>query len=161
MENKEHLTWMLSENYKYKILKKVNKVMSDAMKMNYKIFLEAEDVSQTRILSCASYMKNMLANHRNPYISRAVLDDESDLDDFVLRFFVEEKIEEETCADQEMAENFIDDMAEFVTEIANAHSFMDMEGSFAIAYEGESLSYTFTSAAGDDGCDFQLMDTTE
>lgn len=135
--------------------------MSEQMKMNYKIFLEAEDVSQTRILSCASYMKNILANHRNPYISRAVLDDESDLDDFVLRLFVEEDIEEETCANSQMAENFIDDMAELVTEIANAHSFLDMEGSFSIAYAGESLAYAFTSTSGDDGCDFQLMDTTE
>lgn len=135
--------------------------MSDPMKMNYKIFLEAEDVSQSRILSCASYMKNMLANHRNPYISRAVLDDESDMDDFVLRLFVEETIEEETCSNQEMAEGFIDDMAELVTEIAQAHSFLDMEGSFSIAYEEESLAYAFTSTSGDDGCDFQLMETTE
>lgn len=131
------------------------------MKMNYKIFLEAEDVSQSRILSCASYMKNMLANHKNPYISRAILDDESDMDDFVLRLFVEETIEEETCANQEMAEGFIDDMAELVTEIAQAHSFLDMEGSFSIAYEGEALAYAFTSASGDDGCDFQLMEITE
>lgn len=135
--------------------------MADPMKMNYKIFLEAEDVSQSRILSCASYMKNMLANHKNPYISRAILDDESDMDDFVLRLFVEETIEEETCANQEMAEGFIDDMAELVTEIAQAHSFLDMEGSFSIAYEGEALAYAFTSASGDDGCDFQLMEITE
>lgn len=135
--------------------------MSDPMKLNYKIFLEAEDVSQSRILSCASYMKNMLANHKNSYISRAVLDDESDMDDFVLRLFVEESVEEETCASQEMAEGFVDDMAELVTEIAQAHSFLDMEGSFSIAYEGESLAYAFTSTSGDDGCDFQLMETTE
>lgn len=135
--------------------------MADPMKMNYKIFLEAEDVSQSRILSCASYMKNILANHKNPYISRAVLDDESDMDDFVLRLFVEETIEEETCANQAMAEGFIDDMAELVTEIAQAHSFLDMEGSFSIAYEGEALAYAFTSASGDDGCDFQLMEITE
>ena len=135
--------------------------MADPMKMNYKIFLEAEDVSQSRILSCASYMKNILANHKNPYISRAILDYESDMDDFVLRLFVEETIEEETCANQEMAEGFIDDMAELVTEIAQAHSFLDMEGSFSIAYEGESLAYAFTSTSGDDGCDFQLMEITE
>lgn len=135
--------------------------MSDPMKMNYKIFLEAEDVSQSRILSCASYLKNMLANHKNPYINRAVVDDESDMDDFVLRLFVDEDIEEETCANQEMAEGFIDDMAELVTEIANAHSFLDMEGGFSIAYEGEAIAYTFTSTSGDDGCDFQLMDITE
>lgn len=135
--------------------------MADSMNLNYKIFLEAEDVSQSRILSCASYFKNILANHKNPYINRAVVDDESDMDDFVLRLFVEESIEEETCASQEMAEGFIDDMAELVTEIAQVHSFLDMEGSFSIAYEGESLAYAFTSTSGDDGCDFQQIDTTE
>lgn len=131
------------------------------MKINYKIFLEAEDVSQSRILSCASYLKNMLKNHKNPYISRAVVDDESDMDDFVLRLFVEECIEEGNCENREMAEGFVDDMAELVTEIAQAHSFLDMEGSFFIAYEGESLAYAFTSPGGDDGCDFQLMERTE
>lgn len=135
--------------------------MSDPMKINYKIFLEAEDVSQSRIMSCAAYVKNVLANHKNPYISRAVVDDESDMDDFVIRLFVEETIEEETCASQGMAESFVDDMAELVTEMAQAHSFLDMEGSFSITYEGESLAYAYTSASGDAGCDFQLMEDTE
>lgn len=131
--------------------------MSDPLKINYKIFLEAEDVSQSRISSCASYLKNMLSNCKNPYISRAAIDDESDMDDFILRLFVEESIEEENCVDQGMAEGFASDMAELVTEIAQAHSFLDMEGSFSIAYEGESVAYAFTSASGDDGCDFQEM----
>lgn len=137
------------------------KIMADPMKINYKIFLEAEDVAQTRIISCTSYVKNILANHKNPYISRAVVDDESDMDDFVIRLFVEETIEEADCASQEMAEAFVDDMAELVTELAQAHSFLDMEGSFSIAYEGEPLAYAYTSASGDDGCDFQLMEDTE
>lgn len=123
--------------------------------------MEAEDVSQSRILSCASYLKNILKNHKNPYISRAEVDDESDMDDFILRLFVEESIEEETCGSREMAEGFIDDMAELVTEAAQAHSFLDLEGSFSIAYEGEALAYTFTSAGGDDGCDFEPMEITE
>ena len=135
--------------------------MADSMKINYKIFLEAEDVSQSRILSCASYLKNVLINHRNPYISRAVVDDESDMDDFILRLFVEEDIEEEECKRPEMAEAFIDDMAELVTDIAQVHSVLDMEGSFAIEYEGEALAYSYTSVSGDDGCDFQLMEDTE
>lgn len=129
--------------------------MSDPLKINYKIFLEAEDVSQSRILSCASYLKKLLSNCKNPYINRAVIDDESDMDDFILRLFVEESIAEETCASQEMAEGFMDDMAELVTEIAQAHSFLDMEGSFSISYEGEALAYAFTSVSGDAGCDFE------
>ena len=76
--------------------------MADTMKMEYKIFLEAEDVSQSRILSCASYMKRVLESCNNPYISRAELDDESDLDDFVLRLFVEEEIEEKECTNPAM-----------------------------------------------------------
>lgn len=135
--------------------------MADSMKINYKIFLEAEDVSQSRILSCASYLKNVLAGCGNPYISRAVLDDESDLEDFALRLFVEEEIKEDECADPKMAESFIDDMAELVTELAQAHSFLDMEGSFSIIYGGEALAYAFSSAGGDDGCDFQAMEVTE
>lgn len=141
--------------------RKENEEMADLMKMTYKIFLEAEDVSQSRILSCTSYLKNVLANHKNPYINRAEVDDESDMDDFVLRLFVEENIEEEECTNREMAEAFIDDMAELVTEMAQVHSFLDMEGSFAIAYEGESVAYSYTSASGDDGCDFRLLEDEE
>lgn len=110
--------------------------MADTMKMEYKIFLEAEDVSQSRILSCASYMKRVLENCNNPYISRAVLDDESDLDDFVLRLFVEEEIEEKECTNPAMAESFIEDMAELVTGIAEAHSFLDLEGKLFCHMEG-------------------------
>ncbi|MBP3487897.1 MAG: hypothetical protein J6K53_05820 [Roseburia sp.] len=135
--------------------------MAEAVKISYKIFLEAEDVSQSRILSCASYMKNILAGCGNPYISRAVLDDESDMDDFVLRLFVDEEIEEAECGNEEMAESFIDDMAGLVTEIAQAHSFLEMDGSFFISYKGETLGYTYTSAGGDDGCDFQEMEMAE
>ena len=104
--------------------------MADTMKMEYKIFLEAEDVSQSRILSCASYMKRVLESCNNPYISRAELDDESDLDDFVLRLFVEEEIEEKECTNPAMAESFIEDMAELVTGIAEAHSFLDLREAF-------------------------------
>ena len=113
--------------------------MADTMKMEYKIFLEAEDVSQSRILSCASYMKRVLESCNNPYISRAELDDESDLDDFVLRLFV----------------------AELVTGIAEAHSFLDLEGSFSVTWKGTTSAYAFVSPGGDDGCDFQELGVTE
>lgn len=135
--------------------------MPDKLQISYKIFLEAEDISQTRILSCTSYVKNMLKNHRNPYISRAVLDDENDLDDFVIRLFVEETIEEEACSEEAMAEAFVDDMVELVSELARMHSFLDMEGSFSIVHGEESLAYTYTSVGGDAGCDFQLIEETE
>ena len=118
-------------------------------------------MSRSRESSLASYLKNVLARCSNSYISRAVLDDESDLEDFALRLFVEEEIEEAECKNPKMAENFIDDMAELVTELAQAHSFLDMEGSFSIHYRGEALSYAFTSTSGDDGCDFQAIEVVE
>ena len=127
--------------------------MADTMKMEYKIFLEAEDVSQSRILSCASYMKHVLESCNNLYISRAELDDESDLDDFVLRLFVEEEIEEKECTNPAMAE--------LVTGIAEAHSFLDLEGSFSVTWKGTTSAYAFVSPGGDDGCDFQELGVTE
>lgn len=130
--------------------------MSDKLNISYKLFLEAEDVSQIRILSSTSYVKNTIKNHRNPYISCAACDDESDMDDFVLRLYVEEQIEEEVCLNQEKAESFVDDFVELVSEIARLHSFLDMEGSFSISYGDETLAYNFASESGDDGCDFTI-----
>ena len=52
----------------------------NALKIEYKLYLEAEDVSQSRILSSASYLENVLHNHANPYIKCAQIDNESDLD---------------------------------------------------------------------------------
>ena len=52
----------------------------NALKIKYKLYLEAEDVSQSRILSSASYLENVLHNHANPYIKCAQIDNESDLD---------------------------------------------------------------------------------
>lgn len=135
--------------------------MADPVKLSYKIFLEAEDVSRSRIASYAANMKHMLRNHRNPYINCAVVDDESDLDDYVLRLFVDETVEEDVCTSTEMAEAFVDDMAELVAELAESNSFLDMEGSFSISYRGETLAYAYTSASGDAGCDFRLMEDTE
>ena len=85
----------------------------NALKIEYKLYLEAEDVSQSRILSSASYLENVLHNHANPYINCAQIDNESDLD-----------------------------------------SFMDMEGSFSVSFEGEHIAYDFRSEPGDGMCDF-------
>ena len=62
----------------------------NALKIKYKLYLEAEDVSQSRILSSASYLENVLHNHANPYIKCAQIDNESDLDEFELRLYVDE-----------------------------------------------------------------------
>lgn len=123
------------------------------LKISYKIYMEAEDISQSRILSSEAYIKNVLADHRNPYIKCAKVDNESDLDEFVLRLYVEEEIEEE-CKDAEQAEAFLDELADLLSEIAHHHSYMDMEGSFSIAFEGENIAYHFSSEAGNSMCEF-------
>ena len=107
------------------------------------------------------FIQRVLESCNNPYISRAELDDESDLDDFVLRLFVEEEIEEKECTNPAMAESFIEDMAELVTGIAEAHSFLDLEGSFSVTWKGTTSAYAFVSPGGDDGCDFQELGVTE
>lgn len=129
--------------------------MSDTLKISYKIFLEAEDISQSRIASSTSFVKNAVKNHKNPYINCAQFDDESDMDDFVLRLYADETIEEEDCTNRDAAEGFIDNFVELLDEIAHLHSFLDMEGSFSIEYEVEALSYTFASESGAAVCDFE------
>lgn len=128
--------------------------MSEQMKITYKIYLEAEDVSQSRILSTTSYFINLFKNCTNYYLQSAEVDDECDLEDFTLRLYVEENIEEEVCSHEEDAKAFLGDMAEFLDAIAMAQSYLDMEGSFAVSFEGVEEEYTFASEAGKDFCDF-------
>ena len=54
-----------------------------------------------------------------------------------------------------------EDMAELVTGIAEAHSFLDLEGSFSVTWKGTTSAYAFVSPGGDDGCDFQELGVTE
>ena len=88
----------------------------NALKIKYKLYLEAEDVSQSRILSSASYLENVLHNHANPYINCAQIDNESDLDEFELRLYVDETIEETDCANADAAEAFLDEFADVLSE---------------------------------------------
>ena len=125
------------------------------LKIDYKIFMEAEDVAQTRILSTESYVKKSLAAHKNPYINRAKVDNESDLDDFILRLYVEEEIEEEECENTDAAEGFLDELAELLAEFAHVQSYLEMEGSFSISFEGEQIAYRFVSEEGDCNCAFE------
>ena len=108
----------------------------NALKIEYKLYLEAEDVSQSRILSSASYLENVLHNHANPYIKCAQIDNETD------------------CTNVDAAEAFLDEFADVLSEIAHIHSFMDMEGSFSVSFEGEHIAYDFRSEPGDGMCDF-------
>ena len=126
----------------------------DSLKLKYKIYLEAEDISCSRIASTTSYFKNLFQNCTNSYLQKAQVDDECDMDDFTLRLYVEETIEEETCQNTEDAKSFLGDMAEFVDAIAMAQSYLDMEGSFSISYGDVEENYSFVSEAGKDYCDF-------
>ena len=65
----------------------------NSLKISYKIYLEAEDISQSRISSTASYVSNLFKNCTNSYLQKAEVDNESDMDDFTLRLYIDEKVE--------------------------------------------------------------------
>ena len=65
----------------------------NSLKISYKIYLEAEDISQSRISSTASYVRNLFKNCTNSYLQKAEVDNESDMDDFTLRLYIDEKVE--------------------------------------------------------------------
>ena len=97
------------------------------MKFNCKIYLEAEDVAQSRILSTTSYVKNLIANCNNSYISRLQIDDENDLDDFIIRLYAEAEIIEDTVTDEKAAEMLAPHLAELLTEIAQVLKWLRIE----------------------------------
>ena len=119
----------------------------NSLKISYKIYLEAEDISQSRISSTASYVSNLF--------KKAEVDNESDMDDFTLRLYIDEKVEEEACSSPECAEGFLENIAEFLDAVAAAHSYLDMEGSFSISYHGVEDTFRFRSEAGSDLCDIE------
>ncbi len=123
--------------------------------IEYKLFFEADDVAQTRILSSENYIKKSIAAHKNPYIAKAKPDSETDLDEFLLRLYYNEHIEEEVCADEDAAEGFLDELAVLLDEIARMQAYLDMEGSFSISFKGEQIAYRFTSEAGSTNCSFE------
>lgn len=126
----------------------------ESLKINFKIYLEADDVSQSRIKSSTSMARELVKNSSNSYIRMAEFDDESDMNDFTIRFYVEGQVQEADCTNQDDAEAFLDQMAEIVDQIAHVNSFLDMEGSFSIEYLGEKIAYDFTSESGAGLCEF-------
>lgn len=128
--------------------------MDERLEIRYKIYMEADDISQSRIHSSIAFVKNRMENARSVYLKNAEFDDESDLDEFTLRFYVENEIQEEVCNSPEDAQSFVLDIAEVLDAAAGAHSFMDMEGEFFWKYHGETKKYTFRSESGCDYCDF-------
>jgi len=128
--------------------------MEERLEISYKIYMEADDISQSRIQSSIAFVRNRMENCRSVYLKDAVFDDESDLDAFTLRLYVEKEIQEEVCTSPEDAESFVLDLAEVLDAAAAAHSFMDLEGEFSWKYHGEAKKYTFRSEGGCDYCDF-------
>lgn len=127
----------------------------NSLKISYKIYLEAEDISQSRISYTASYVSNLFKNCTNSYLQKAEVDNESDMDDFTLRLYIDEKVEEEACSSPECAEGFLENIAEFLDAVAAAHSYLDMEGSFSISYHGVEDAFRFRSEAGSDLCNIE------
>ena len=58
------------------------------------------------------------------------------------------RFEEADCANADAAEAFLDEFADVLSEIAHIHSFMDMEGSFSVSFEGEHIAYDFQIRTG-------------
>jgi len=124
------------------------------VKIEYKIYLEAEDVSQSRIRSCASFFQNILNNCNNIYFHNVKVDNESDSEDFALRLYVENTIDELDCKSEEDVLNFSEDMMDLLNVIAHANSFLEMDGSFKVSYNGEITFYTFTKESNQGVCEF-------
>ena len=124
------------------------------LQFNCKIYLEAEDISQSRILSTAAYVKKLLQGSQNPYIAGIQIDNESDMEDFIFRLYLEADKTEERCSDEESADMLAPQIAEVLSEIAQAHSYLDMEGDFTVNFNGKMESYRFASESGNSFCDF-------
>ena len=102
----------------------------NSLKISYKIYLEAEDISQSRISSTASYVSNLFKNCTNSYLQKAEVDNESDMDDFTLRLYIDEKVEEEACSSPECAEGFLENIAEFLDAVAGSTFLSGYGGKF-------------------------------
>lgn len=130
--------------------------MDQTLQIYYKIYLEAEDITQSRIQSTSLFFKNLFLNCENQYLKIATIDNESDFDDFSLRLYVDETIEEAVCKNEKDAKTFVMDMIEFLDKLAAANSYLDMEGSFGISYQGEKKDISFKCEGGQSYCDFTV-----
>ncbi len=126
------------------------------LKITYKIFLEAEDIKGSRILSTKTFVTHFFENCKNVYLNHINIDDECDLEEYILRLYVDHEIEEECRCNQD-AENFVTDMAEFLDQLAQAQSFLDMEGDFTIEFHGNREAYQFKSEEGQNYCEFMKI----
>lgn len=131
--------------------------MNTSLKLYYKIYLEAEDITQSRIQSTNSFVQNLFLNCENVYMKFAKIDNESDIDDFTLRLYIDEEFDEVECSNESDAKTFVMDFMEFLDKIAMAQSYLDMEGSFGITLCDETKEIKFRSERGEGFCDFVLQ----
>ena len=124
----------------------------------YKIYLEAEDVSFSRIQSSVTFVKNLLAGSSNSYLRQSVIEDESEPGEYTLRCSIAGDIREAECTSQEDAGGLAFDLAQSLETIAGANSYMEMEGSLSWQYGTERKNYKFRSESGQDYCDIQAED---
>lgn len=139
--------------YKEKKIAERRKTLEQEIKISYQIYIEADDINASRIQSTISFVKNLFENCENVYLKEPEFEDESDLEEFSLRFYVSNEILEFGSSNPNDKDCFLEDMMEFVDTIAQAQSYANIEGQFSITENGEKQSYCFTSEEGDDYCD--------
>ncbi|MBO5372001.1 MAG: hypothetical protein J6A75_04675 [Lachnospiraceae bacterium] len=127
------------------------------IKFNGKIYLEAEDVAQTRILSTTSAVEAVFKNSKNPYISAMKVEADNDMEDFILRICICAEIEE-ICENDQNVEMLAPQLAELLTDLAQAHSYLEMEGRFSVECGELKEAYRIISEGGDDLCDFEPIE---
>lgn len=128
--------------------------MKNQVTIHCQIYMEAEDIKQSRIQSTASYVQNLFLNCSNTYFHKMELDNESDMEDFTIRLYIDHRLVEEECSSPEDAKSFLCDMMECLDQIALSQSYLDMEGKFSIEYQGEKKEIQFTSEMNEGMCDF-------
>ena len=130
---------------------------TNEIKFNCKIYLEAEDVAQTRIISTTSAVKHVFKNNKNPYISAMQVEEDNDMEDFILRICASAEMTE-TCEEFADAEMLAPQLAEMLNDLAQAHSYLDMEGSLTVECGDLKESYHIVSERGEDFCDFEPVE---
>ena len=117
------------------------------------VSMEAEDVSQSRILSTTSYVKNRLQQAAAECIRQLQTEDTSDLEEFAVRIYLGDTV---TCEmEAEDAEMIAPEFAEVLMDIAEFHSYLELEGTLSVTCAGETESYRIYSVGGDGYCSLE------
>lgn len=124
--------------------------MEEALNISYHIYLEADDIAQSRIAKTIQYTKNLFDNCNNVYFKNEIVEDESDFEDFMLRLYVQNEVSETAVTNQSDAKSFVEDMMIFLQMIAQAQSYAHLEGDFSVQLGNETKSFRFVSEEASD-----------